>query len=235
MKRLLCLFVVIIPCLLFSQKIRYNIIAGPSLSWMSANFNKIESGGAKLAFKFQAQAEYWITDRFALTGGLGISLGPGGTLEYEKGGDIWKEARLSDNVYHVLPNNSVMSYRMNYIDIPFGFKLRTIEVGKYRFFLHAPEFAISMRTKARGSIDASGLEATEDEDIRDIISFFTLFYGLGAGAEFKVSHDITLTAGLRFMQSFTDITDDNGRYNDGTKEDSKGILSNLDFRIGISF
>jgi opacity protein-like surface antigen len=58
---------------------------------------------------------------------------------------------------------------------------------------------------------------------------------IGAGTEFKVSNDVTLNAGLRFFQSFTDLTDDGGRYDDGTKEDSKGILSSLDFRIGISF
>jgi hypothetical protein len=235
MKNLIYIFLLALPHYLMGQNIRYNIITGPSLSWMSANFNKIHSGGAKLAFKFQAQAEYWITDRYAITGGLGITLGPGGDMEYEKGVDLWKAAKLSDPKYHAIPENANLGYKMNYIDIPFGFKLRTIEIGKYRFFLHAPEFAISIRTKARGTIDASGLEATEDEDIRDVISFLSLFYGIGAGTEFKVSNDVTLNAGLRFFQSFTDLTDDGGRYDDGTKEDSKGILSSLDFRIGISF
>ncbi|MBK8297322.1 MAG: hypothetical protein IPK91_08625 [Saprospiraceae bacterium] len=51
----------------------------------------------------------------------------------------------------------------------------------------------------------------------------------------RISTDVSLVGGLRFYQSFTDITDDSGRYSDGTREDSKGILSSLDFRFGVIF
>lgn len=235
MKKLIyCLFLVL-TFNLDAQEVRYSVITGPSLSWMSANFNKINGSGVKLAIKAHVQAEYWITERYALTGGIGFSLSQGGSLEYLEGGNFWKSAKLSDISYHSLPDNSVLGYSMNYLEFPFGFKLRTREFGKYRFYIQAPELAISLRTKARGSIEATGLEFTEDEDIRDVISFLSIFYGFGIGTEYTVSPDITLIGGLRFFQSLTDLTDDSGSYNSGVKEDSKGILSSLDFRVGVIF
>ena len=156
-------------------------------------------------------------------------------MKYLKGGDIWSDAELSDTSYHRLPAGSDLSYRMNFIEILFGLKLRTNEFGRFRFYVHAPEFSINLNTKARGDIDASGLKFTEDEDIRPMIHFFSLFYGFGIGGEYRVSQDVTLTGGLRYFQSFTDLTVDSGKYADGTDEESKGILSSLDIRMGIIF
>jgi hypothetical protein len=235
MKNLLYCLIISFPLLIHSQKVSYNVLIGPSFSWMSANNNKINSVGTKLAFKAHVQGEYWFTDRYAITGGLGFSLSQGGTMEYTKGGDLWKEAELSDTAYHRLPPNANLNYSLNFLEIVFGLKLRTNEFGKFRFFVHAPEFSINLRTKARGDIQASGLPDTEDEDIRPMIHFFSLFYGFGIGTEYRVSNDVTLTGGLRYFQSFTDLTVDSGTYTTGGKEESKGILSSIDIRVGVVF
>jgi hypothetical protein len=237
MKNLYIFLLFSFPLFIRSQEVRYNVILGPSYSWMYANNNKIEGTGSKLGFKVHVQGEYWIGERYGLTGGIGLSLGQGGSLEYEKSGNIWKEVVFTDTLaaYHNLPANSNLTYGMNFLEFIFGLKLRTNQFGKFRFYIHAPEFGINLRTKARGDVEAPGLPGTEDEDIRPMINFFSLFYGFGAGAEISVSNDVTLTAGLRFTQSFTDLTDDNGRFNDGTKEESKGTLSSLDLRLGIIF
>ncbi|HEX5624994.1 MAG TPA: porin family protein [Saprospiraceae bacterium] len=224
-----------LPAGMFSQDIRFCILNGPSISWMRSNDNIIKSSGTKIAYKANVQAEYWFNDRYGVTAGLGLSVNQGGGMEYEKGGNIWKEADLSDNIYRALPANALLEYRFNHLDIPFGFKLRTNEFGRYRFYVHAPEFSISLRTKARGNIDAPPLPDTEDEDIRKMNTFLALFYAIGVGAEIRVSTDVSLIGGLRFYQSISDLTDDSGVYSDGTKENSKGILSSLDFRLGVIF
>jgi opacity protein-like surface antigen len=234
MKNLIYFLLLTFTGLSHAQSIRYHVILGPSLSWMSTNNNKINSNGSQVAFKTHVQAEYWFTDKYAVTGGIGFSLGQGGQMEYLKGGDIWKDGELSDTIFHNLPANANLGYNINLLEFIFGLKLRTNEFGKYRFYVQAPEFGINLRTKARGSIDAPSISA-EDEDIRDMIRFFSLSYGFGLGLEYNISQDLTLTGGIRYFQTFTDLTSDNGRYSDGTKEDSKGILSSIDFRIGVIF
>ncbi len=235
MKNLIYTLFLILPGILLSQEIRFSVLTGPSFSWMKGNTNKINTEGSRIGWKANVQGEYWFNERYGITGGIGLSIAQGGGLEYLKGGNIWKEAELSDPIYKDLPANSKLNYRMNYIDIPFGFKLRTNEFGKYRFFVHAPEFSLSLRTKARGDIEAPPLADSEDEDIRKMVNFFALFYAIGVGTEIRISNDVSLIGGIRFYQSFTDLTDDSGTYSDGSKEESKGILSSLDFRFGVIF
>ncbi len=235
MKILNLLICCILSGIVFGQEIKFSVLTGPGISWIASNDNQIASSGIKLAYKAHVQAEYWFNDRYAFTGGIGLSLGQGGHLEFNQGGDLWKEAELSDTKYKNLPDHATLGYRMNYIDLPFGFKLRTNEFGRFRFYVHAPEFAICLRTRARGTIEAPPLPDTEGEDIRKMVSFFGLFYGIGLGGEMRISSDVSLVGGLRFYQSFTDLTDDSGRYTDGSREDSKGILSSLDIRFGVIF
>ena len=220
---------------LSAQEFHFTLHAGPAYSWMSANKNTIKRFDTRFAFKAHLQAEYWFNPKMAFVGGLGFSLGQGGALEFKKGGDVVKEAELSEPIYHDLPAGTRIVYRMNYLDLPFGLKLRTNEFKGYRYHLVAPEVILSMRTKARGDIAASGLPFTKDEDLRGAMQFFVLFYGIYAGLEKTLSEDLSLVGGIRFSQSFTDITKDSGQYSDGSKENSKGILSSLDFRIGVIF
>lgn len=224
-----------LPFFAQTQDLRFSILTGPSFSSMSANNNKINGTGSKIAFKAHVIGEYWFTDRYAATLGIGLAVSQGGSMEYSKGGDLWKDVQFDDPAYHTLPPDATLTYRMNYLEIPFGLKLRTNEFGKFRFYVHAPEFTIGLRTKARGDIDAPPLLSSEGEDIREMIPFLSLFYAIGIGTEYKISSDVSLLGGLRYYQSFTDITIDSGRYSDGSKEDSKGILSSFDLRVGVTF
>ncbi len=218
-----------------AQELKFCILTGPSISWMDANKNVIKSGSGRLGYTIHIQAEYWLTDRYALTAGMGFFLGQGGSLNYLKGGDILKNAELSDTIYHHIPAGSDITYRMNYLDFPFGFKVRTGEYRRVRLYMQIPEFSLSFRTKARGNIEAPPLPYTKDEDFRGLVSFINLYYGISLGLETKLNKDISLNGGVRFYQSITDVTDDSGVYTDGIKENSKGILSNLNFRVGIIF
>lgn len=232
-----CLFFLLLGACncLPAQSFQLNVMTGPSITWMRANKNIIQGSESMFSYKAHLTGEYWMTDRYALTGGLGFSLFSGGTLEFEKGGDLLKEAELSDSVYHHLAPHTQIHYKMNFLDIPVGLKIRTGEFHGYRLFLQAPEIIFGIRTKARAKIASAGLPYTEDEDIRNSISFLTLFYGIHVGMEKNISDDLALLMGIRFVQSFTDMTSDEGRYDDGSHENSKGILTGLDFRIGISF
>lgn len=235
MKQLLFMTFCVIGIAGRAQNIQLNVMTGPSITWMRANKNIIESSGNKISYKAHLVVEYWLTERYALTGGIGFSLFNGGALEYKKGGDLLKEVELSDSIYHHLAPQSRIDYKINFLDFPVGLKIRTGEYRGYRLFLHAPEIIFGIRTKARGKITSLGLPYTEDEDIRDAISFLNLFYGIQIGLEKNLSEDLSLLFGVRFIQSFSDITKDSGTYDDGTKENSKGILTGLDFRVGITF
>lgn len=236
MKRLyliVCCFLICVS--VNSQELRFSVLTGPGISWIHANQNVIRSGTAKITYKLHLQGEYWISERYGLTGGIGFSLANGGEMDFLKGGDILKSAKLSDPVYHDLPAGSQISYSLNYLDFPFGLKLRTKEFNRWRFYIQIPEFSLSFNTRARASIEAAPLPYTKEENLRDAFCFINLFYGVGLGFEKSLAEHFGLTGGMRFYQSISDLTSDSGVYSDGTKENSKGILSTIDFRIGVIF
>ncbi len=220
---------------MFSQEYRVSIITGPNFSWMSADDNQILTEGSKLGYKIHVNGEYGFNERYALTGGLGISLAQGGSLRYVNGGNLWSEASLSSPVYDSLPNGVLLGYSTNYVEIPFGFKIRTNAFGRIKFYFNAPEFSIGFRTRARGAIEGPGIPSTKDENINRQILFLNFSYGIGLGTELEISEDLALIAGGRFFQSITDVTDDSGRFFNGKKENSKGVLSSVDIRIGVLF
>ena len=133
-----------------------------------------------------------------------------------------------------MPAGVVLGYGVNYFDFPFGFKLRTNEFGIFKFYAHLPEFVIGFKTKAKGSIDGAGVSSTK-EKINKQVTFLTFGWAVGAGVEYKLSDEVALIGGLRFMQSIIDVTDDSGRFLDGKKENSKGTINSMDIRIGVSF
>ncbi|MBK6354315.1 MAG: outer membrane beta-barrel protein [Saprospiraceae bacterium] len=236
MKKLLGTLILFMPVFLFGQfeNIRVSILNGPTFSWMTTDDNTIETQGARIGYKLHIQGEYLLNDRFSLTGGLGLSLAQGGQLLYNKGGNLWSESKLNIPRGDSLPNGVELGYRVGYVDFPFGFKMRTNEFGRFKFYAHMPEFSLGIRTHSRGSIEGIGVSTT-DEQIKSQIPFINISWGLGLGTEYRISDNISLTGGLRFFQSITDVTDDDGRYFDGSKENSKGKFNNIDLRIGVLF
>ena len=210
------------------------LITGPGISWISSDDNTIETKGFRLSYKIHAMADYALNDRFSITGGVGLSLAMGGKMKYQKGGDLWSESKLSVARGDSLPDGVQLGYFINYIDFPIGFRMRTNQFGKFRFFAHMPELSLGLRTRAKGSIEGQGVSSS-GEQIKSQIGFLNFGWGIGAGTEFYYSEKLTLTGGIRFFQSLTDITDDSGRFRDGSKENSKGVIHNLDLRLGIIF
>jgi opacity protein-like surface antigen len=238
MKKLLYSFLFVLPLIINAQvdKLKVSIMNGPTFGWMTSNDSKILTSGTKLGYKLHVEAEYLLSERYSFTGGIGLSLNQGGKLEYLQGGNLWSESLSDLSIIKgdSMPNGVILGYGINYVDFPVGFKLRTNEFGKFKFYAHLPEFMLGFKTKAKGSIKGAGIN-TEKENISKQATFLSLGWGIGAGAEYKISDDVSIIAGLRFTQSIIDVTDDDGRYFDGSKENSKGTINSLDLRIGVAF
>ncbi len=235
MKKLICILMVI-PYLAISQseKLKVSLLTGPTFSWLTTDENTIESKGNRLGFKLHLQGEYLFNDKFSITSGLGLSFLQGGSLNYKQGGNLWSETKWSVPHGDSLPNGVNLSYRVKYFEIPVAFKMRTAEFGKYRFYAQLPEFFLGVRLGARGNINGQGI-VSKDENIKSQIYFVSLGWGLGFGTEYHFKENIDLLFGVRYQQSLTDVTDDSGRYFDGTSQNSKDKINAIDIRIGIIF
>ncbi|NOT36994.1 MAG: PorT family protein [Saprospiraceae bacterium] len=231
--KLLILF--LFPFNLFSQsdKIKVSFQTGMGLSWLSSESKEITSELNNINFNLLAQADYNLNEKFAITGGLGLSYRQGGELQFERGGNLWSESKLTIPKGDSLPNGVSLTYRVNYVDLPIGFKVTTHPIGNFKFFVH-PDISMGIRLGAKGDISGSNV-SSEKENIKSQILFLTFNWGLNLGTEYMLDENIGLLFGIRFQQSLNDVTDDSGRYFDNTKVDYKDKINNLGVRVGLIF
>ncbi len=222
--------------------IRFGFQASPSWSWMNTNDRKIEGISSNWGVKLGALAEYYFADNYALTTGLGFGFNQGGSLQngYTRI-KPWDESELTDIPSDVFGPESKFHYRINYVEIPLGLKMRggSGEDARVKFYAEAPIFTLGFVTKGTGDIRGTVAQDLEDIDIRNEVRGLSLSWGLGGGIEYEFAANATLVTGIVFQKQFTDLTRSemvsNDPTGDLTKKDSKATFGNLALRIAVFF
>lgn len=206
------------------QGLRIGLQLSPTFSWMNSDDNTINNNGTNLGLKLQVMSESYFQENYAFTLGFGFAFNHGGTLQYDEGGELWRNS-LEEGA-ETFPDGVDLKYEMQYVEIPVGLKLRTREFGYVKYFAE-PNMILSFKTKARGT--AKGNEDLENLNIAEDVNSLGLSWGIGGGMEYSLSDATSIVGGLYFQRLFTDITEDSGG------DDSKGSLSALTLRLGVLF
>lgn len=224
-------------------ELRFGFQFSPTVAWMTTNDKDVGPSGALLGAKLGMIGEFYFAENYAFTSGLGFNFNSGGRLLYQKPGSYWVDAETN-----LLPGldtlgaGTKLTYRIQYLEIPLGFKMRTREFGYLSYFLE-PNLTIGIRTQARGKIDDPSKQGEDEEkyNIRREVNPLNLSWGLMGGGEYSLSESTRLVVGLGFQIGFADVTKDNGTIidpvlvNGARKEDSKGVSNSIILRIGVLF
>lgn len=219
MKKYLFISILLISSVqLFAQKtnLRFTVFVDPKFSWMKSDYNSIDNDGSKLGVNIGLNVDNFFADNYALMSGISID-NTGGNLKFENAKTL-QTGSGEEN----LPAGSVINYKLQYINIPLGLKLKTNEIGYWTFFTHLGLNG-GINIKATAEVDDFELE---NENISDEVRLFNLGYFIGAGAEYSIGGNAAIVAGLTYTNGFVDITDG---------QDSKVTLSNIAIRIGVLF
>ncbi len=248
MKKFVCLlfFATLLSGLAQSQSVDYNKFrfgfqTSPTWSWLRTSDKKLEGVGSNWGLKLGMQGEYYFAKNYSILTGLGFGFNQGGSIQngYPQG-VFWPKSELSSPLLDTLPSEAKLHYRLNYVEIPIGLKMRggSNEDSRLKFYAEIPVFTIGFVSKATGDIRGTNTQNSDDEDIRDDVNGLSLSWGLGGGIEYELATNTTLVAGLSFQKQFTDATDDGGvvlKNNTWTAEKSKGNFGLVALRVGIAF
>lgn len=223
-------------------KFRYGFQASPTWSWLRTDDKKLEGTSSNWGLKLGVTAEYYLNPEqtFAFISGLGFGFNQGGTIisNYDRAVH-WEDSDLSSLAFDTLTRGAKLHYRLNYVEIPVGFKARfgTGEDSRIKYWLEAPVFTIGFVTKAVGDIRGTNNQNTEDEAIRDDVNGLSLAWGLGAGIEYEIATSATVYGGFSFQRQFTDMNDSSAIYenNDWKQKNSKVFQGLLALRLGVFF
>jgi len=217
MKKYLIIFTLSIASLsVFSQSARFTVFVDPKFSWMTPDKKDVTSEGSKLGVNIGLAIDNFFGPNYAFTTGISID-NTGGLLKYDFEKDI--ETHGADTS---LPIGSTLEYKLQYISIPLGLKLKTNEIGYFTFFTHLG-LNTGINIKATGEVENYELDNT---NISDEVKLFNLAYFIGAGAEYSIGGNTAIVLGLTYTNGFVDITKDT---------DNKVTCSNVTIRIGILF
>jgi len=221
--------------------VRFGFQASPTWSWLRTSDRNLEGVGSNWGIRVGALGEFYFADNYAITTGLGFGFNQGGTLQ--NGYSRWKpwdQSDLDEIPSDTFGMDAKLHYRLNYVEIPFGLKMRggSNEDSRIKFYAELPMFYLGFVTKAIGDIRGTNTQNLDDIDIRDEVRPISLSWGLGGGIEYEFATSATLVAGLAFQKQFTDITrdgfieDKNGNWD---KETSKATFGNIALKLAVFF
>lgn len=215
-KYIVVFFLTIIISHIHAQNLRLGVFADPLITWMTTDVTTINNDGVRMGVNIGLSVEKYFAINYALSTGLFIS-NSGGRLSFDES----RSFELPDTTIE-LTEGSVVKYKLQYISVPLGLKLKSDQIGYLSFFAHLGMLT-QINIKATGDSPANNFS---NANISSDIGLFNLNYYIGIGIEYSLGGKTSLTTGLTYTNGFIDISKTSGY---------RTTLKNVSLRLGILF
>ncbi len=215
-KYILSIIILLSSVQLFSQGISFSVVLDPQITWMNSDSKKIEREGSNFGFGGGLVLDSYFKENYAFSTGIFLQ-GMGGNLRFVDSIDF-----TAGGIQDTLPAGSTVKYKMQYITVPLSLKLKTNEIGYFKFFAHLG-FNAHMNVKATGDVEMAGIAG---EDIREEIKFFQMSYFFGGGLEYSLGGNTALIGGIYWCSGILDVTQN---------ETYSASVSGITLRVGVKF
>ncbi len=217
------------------KPIRIGILGSSNLNWMKPEMDALERKGMTLTVSPAVMLDFKIWKNIYFSSGLGLNF-MGGKLSYPE--DLIPYG--ADTAFETNPNK-LRRYGITYLEVPLAVKIHTGDFGNWSF--HGNLGAnVDFRLKARAIDEYKNFKSTtygyihgtllQDVNIDDRINFAAVSAHIGAGAEYAIGGNTSLTFGVGFNFGLTDILGDK----QGVQgEDPVAKLRQLQLRVGVIF
>ena len=216
MKKILLIILIIVPLASSAQGLRFSVVADPQFSWMLPDMKDITSRGAIVGVNAGIGMDYYFAENYAFSTGLSIN-NLGGKLQYAESVVFY----INTDTVEVPPANTI-TYNLQYLNIPFGLKFKTNEIGYVTYFANVGVTPmINIRSKAS---DAS--RTIDKDNISGDIAPFNMNYFINLGIQYSLGGSSALIGGLGYSSGFMDVT---------TLETDKITINTISIKFGILF
>lgn len=232
--RQLCVIVLMImlPASLLAQRgerphigpdIAFGVHIDPVISWFASDIDSVSNDGARSGFNFGISAYRYFGPNYAISTGLNI-ISAGGRLKTRNTTTF----DLTSGVDPVVPANTPVVYKIQYLAVPIGLKLQTNQIGFITFFT---DLGIDPKLVIGKKVD---IDRLENQKAPGEIKPFNISYHVIAGIEYDMGGSTAVVLGLGFDNNFADITKDYDKipFNQPKDKISHKLLS---IRIGVNF
>lgn len=221
-KKIIFFFIIaLIPCRVsIAQDYRYGIYVAPAISWFKTDVVNVNNKGARTGFLFSISAERHLTDNWHFSSGLAFTTASARLVNANN-----SFFRFPDHTSTIAAGEPVI-YRLQYISMPVGIKIKTSERGYFTYFA---EFGLDPKVVINGRVDIPSLDIKGKFAMTEIRRF-NAGYHITAGAEYSIDGNTSLILGLGYETNIFDITKDFE-----SQETDRTIHKLLKFVFGINF
>lgn len=204
----------------FSQDYRYGLYLSPMISWFGTDVDNVSNKGARAGFGINITAERHLTDNWYFTSGVGFSAVSGRLVNSSP-----SFFRFPDHI-STIPEGEPVIYRLQYLSIPVGAKIKTTETG---YLVYFAEFGLDPKVAINKRVDIPSI-GVEGERASGEIKSLNAGYHLMGGAEYSIDGNASLILGIGFESNIFDTTRD---YE--TNESDRSTQKMIRFIFGINF
>ena len=217
---MIALFTAFILPAALAQDYRYGLYLSPMISWFGTDVDNVSNKGVRAGFGANITAERHLTDNWYFTSGLGFSSVSGRLV------NSTSSFFRFPNHTSTIPEGEPVIYKLQYLSIPVGAKIKTTETGYLVYFAEFgldPKVAVSKRVDIQ-SIGVDGERASGE------IKSLNAGYHLIGGAEYSIDGNASLVLGLGYESNIFYTTRD---YEANEKDRSTQKM--FRFILGINF
>lgn len=220
-KRVIILLIALIPSgLIPAQDYRYGIYMAPVISWFRTDVENVSNKGARGGFLFSISAERHLTDNWHFSSGLAYTSASSRLVNSDD-----SFFRFPDHTATIAAGETVI-YRLQYISMPVGIKIKTHETGYFSYFA---EFGLDPKVVINGRVDIPSI-GIKGKGAMTETRRFNAGYHFTAGAEYSIDGNTSLILGLGYESTIFDITKDFETF-----ETDRTTQKMLKFIFGINF
>lgn len=208
------LFALVVTQFVAAQDLKIGVCVSPQITWLKPESRSVDIESAAIGISGGLNFDAYFRKNYAFNFGLQLGSQAGSlrfsdesVIETEDGNDT-------------LNAGAIVDYRFNSIIIPVGIKLKTNEIGYFSYFAQIG-FTNQFRLKAKASSGSDLDKAMITKEIKP----FNMSYHFGAGVEYALSEDTSITAGIYFNNGFFDLT----------KHSPKVYIRSLSLNLGVIF
>lgn len=202
------------------------IKAAPNFSWLSTGQQTYDSEGLRVGFSWGAVSEFYFAENYAIATGVNF-IWQGGKISYP-------DRQLRDGVE--VDGILIRKYRLKYLEIPAVIKMKTNEMGNFRYFGQIG-LGFGIRTNSKGSDTFEyGSQQIVDPDFSNIDAETRLFRTsmiVGVGAEYPLDNSASLVGSINLNNGFTNALKGKNRVAPANHHEAKPSF--IELSIGVLF
>ncbi|MBT3244846.1 MAG: outer membrane beta-barrel protein [Bacteroidetes bacterium] len=222
-------FIILLVLLCFSaqisaqyknEKVRFTVMSDAHLGWLYSENSDHKSGALRFGGSGELHIDYFFRPQSALS--LGVLMnGTGGNMQYNEAYVMAFQSGLD-----TLAPGTTITYKLRYVEIPFGLKLCTREIGYMTYYIDTGINFMFLTQPLASTSDEEYLNVRIDKEV----SRFNLAYHLDIGTYYSLGNRTALVFSISYKNTFLDLTSD---YLSKPPENTR--LNHVAIKVGFAF